>query len=55
MILLSHSLFLLVGIVECGDVGIYNGTGGLLDGHTKVIAFELSLFFFGFLVAEDVV
>ena len=48
-------LFLFVIAVECGDVVVYEGAGGLLDGHAEVVAFELAFFIFGVLLAEDAV
>ena len=48
-------LFLFVVAVEGGDVVVYEGAGGLLDGHAEVVAGELAFFVLGVLLAEDVV
>ena len=51
---MSRLLFILfVSAVECGDVVVYKGAGGLLNGHTEVVAFELAFFVLGFCLAKD--
>lgn len=59
ILLLFHCLycgrFLFLFAVEGGDVVVYEGAGGLLDGHAEVVAGELAFFVFGVLLAEDVV